>query len=515
MIKKTYTILILFLTIANGSVAQSVIDVTDYGELLDTVQKSQIFSDQKAFVDFAPENDQSPSQILKKYNKQKDSEQFDLQTFVGNNFDTALIDTSDVLAHIDHLWDYLTRKPDTQQEPSSLISLPHPYVVPGGRFREVYYWDSYFTMLGLAEAGKTDLIKNMLDNFAWLIRNYGHIPNGNRSYYLSRSQPPFFSLMIELYADLPQTNKKEVFREYRGVLKAEYDFWMKHAEKLNNKRKSAFRVVYSEEGGLLNRYWDNLSSPRPESYLHDIKTQNNTLRGDEIYRDIRAAAESGWDFSSRWFGDEKTIGSIQTTNIIPIDLNCLLYHQELILSDMYGKEQAHVYEKAAERRKENILETFWSEEKQFFFDYDFHQNEHTSSYNLAALYPLFFNIADTSMARGVVNVIEQEFLKDGGLVTTLNETGEQWDYPNGWPPLQWVGYKALKNYGYDRLAETVAERWIDLNIKVFFETNKMMEKYDVVDVDREGGGGEYELQDGFGWTNGVFLKLWNEIFSIH
>ena len=178
---------------------------------------------------------------------------------------------------------------------------------------------------------------------------------------------------------------------------------------------------------------------------------------------------------------------------------------------MYDNEKSTYYKNAAERRKEKIMEVFWNENSEFFFDYDFTQDKNTSTYSLAALYPLFFNIVDTAIAQKVAVVIEQNFLKAGGLVTTLYNTGQQWDYPNGWPPLQWIGYKALKNYGFDTLANDIAERWINLNVKVFFETNKMMEKYDVIDIHRKGGGGEYELQDGFGWTNGVFLKLWSEL----
>lgn len=505
--------LIIFLTILNCyyCLSQNIIYTTDYGELFDTVQKSRLFSDQKMFVDFTSKYEQTPSQILNKYQIEKNNKNFNLKTFIADNFDTVFIDTSFVLKHINFLWQYLTRIPGNEQNNSTLLPLKYPYIVPGGRFREIYYWDSYFTMLGLEVADQTEMIKNMLDNFAYLINIYGHIPNGNRSYYLSRSQPPFFSLMIELYSDLPHTDKKQIYKEYRDVLTKEYDFWMKHTTKLTKEKKAELRVVRLNNDCLLNRYWDNLNTPRPESYLYDIEIKNESSKNESIYRDIRAAAESGWDFSSRWFLDENSLTTIQTTNIIPIDLNCLLYHQEVILSKMYDNEKSTYYKNAAERRKEKIMEVFWNENSGFFFDYDFTQDKNTSTYSLAALYPLFFNIVDTAIAQKVAVVLEQNFLKAGGLVTTLYNTGQQWDYPNGWPPLQWIGYKALKNYGFDTLANDIAERWINLNVKVFFETNKMMEKYDVIDIQRKGGGGEYELQDGFGWTNGVFLKLWSEL----
>ncbi len=510
-VKKEVVILLVVVISHFCGNAQNVVYPTDFGVIFDTVQKAGIFADQKKFVDLTPQHNQSPAQILEKYNEAKSHENFDLRSFVAANFDTVLLDTSDVINHINHLWKYLTRYPDNDRQPSTLIPLKHPYIVPGGRFREIYYWDSYFTMLGLEVAKETEIIKNMLDNFAYLIDEYGHIPNGNRTYYLSRSQPPFFSLMIELYANLPQTNKSLVYKEYQNVLKKEYDFWMQHTKTLNEKHKAEKRVVHVSDNCLLNRYWDNRDTPRPESYLQDIETKNNAKQGEEIYRNIRAAAESGWDFSSRWLSNKHTLSSIQTTHIIPIDLNCLLYHQELVLSKMYDNKQAEKFKKAAEKRKANIIEIFWDEKRNFFFDYDFTKNKHTTTRSLAALYPLFFNIADTAIARKIAKATEQRFLKDGGLVTTLNNTGQQWDAPNGWPPLQWIGYKAMKNYGYDKLAKKIARRWISLNVKVFFETNKMMEKYDVEDINRKGGGGEYELQDGFGWTNGVFLKLWEEL----
>lgn len=136
-----------------------------------------------------------------------------------------------------------------------------------------------------------------------------------------------------------------------------------------------------------------------------------------------------------------------------------------------------------------------------------------TQYTLAGLFPLYFQMADTLQAMHVRRAIEEKFLASGGLVTTITTaTGQQWDYPNGWAPLQWIGYKACQNYGFDSLAREIARRWIALNARVFFTTGKMNEKYDVINIHRPGGGGEYPLQDGFGWTNGVFLAMWNELY---
>lgn len=200
----------------------------------------------------------------------------------------------------------LTRSTVEVEKWDSLLPLPKPYVVPGGRFREVYYWDSYFTMLGLAESGHWDKVEDMVSNFAAEIDAWGHIPNGNRSYYLSRSQPPFFSFMVELLAT---HDGDRVLKTWLPQMEKEYQYWMKGADALEP-GKANQRVVRMEDGALLNRYWDDNDTPRPESWLDDVTTaKNNPNRpATEIYRDLRSAAASGWDFSSRWMDDPKNWG---------------------------------------------------------------------------------------------------------------------------------------------------------------------------------------------------------------
>ena len=228
--------------------------------------------------------------------------------------------------HIRALWPALTRAADTANPRSSLIPLPKPYVVPGGRFREVYYWDSYFTMLGLVASGRTDLVRSMLDNFAHLVQIVGHIPNGNRTYYLSRSQPPFFAAMVGLYARATDTT--EALR-YLDAAEAEYAFWMSGAAALAPGQADR-NVVRLQDGSVLNRYWDDRADPRPESYRPDYEvaqTLPETQRAT-FYRNARATAESGWDFSSRWMRDPSDLRTLETTDLIPVDLNSLLYHAE-------------------------------------------------------------------------------------------------------------------------------------------------------------------------------------------
>lgn len=480
--------------------ADSLIFPSSFELLFKAVQKNEVFSDQKKFVDCSPRY--PVKEIMERYQNQKTSDTFNLKNFVGQNFDTLFLDTTDIIAHIEHLWTYLSHEPDNNSNASTLIPLPHNYIVPGGRFREIYYWDSYFTMLGLQESGKEQMIKDMLDNFAYLIEQFGHIPNGNRTYYLSRSQPPFFGSMIALYANLHSDKKKAVFEQYREALEKEYLFWM-----------SGKRMVEVKPGVNLNRYWDNKKTPRPESWKQDMETFEESGRDSSVFRDLRAAAESGWDFSSRWLADGESLSSINTTHIVPVDLNSLIYFMETLLSKAYNHdypEKAKHYAIKARERKQQIIDACWNTEKKWFFDYNITTKEQTGRYSLAGIYPLYFGIVDTVIAQKMAKTIQSMFLKPGGLVTTPYYTGQQWDAPNGWAPLQWLSYKGLKNYGINDLANTIAKRWINLNVKVFFETNKMMEKYDVENLNRKGGGGEYELQDGFGWTNGVFLKLWNE-----
>lgn len=472
-----------------------------YGELFREIQSEKLFKDQKTFVDLVPLI--HPDSLLKEYRIRRGHADFDLEIFVAEYFDVNQSDTSQMLRHLEFLWQDLTRKPDLQKKFSSLLPLPNPYIIPGGRFREIYYWDSYFTMLGLQISSEKKMIANMVENFAHLIRTYGHIPNGNRSYYLSRSQPPFFALMVTLLAEVEAD--ETILVRYLDVLEMEYAYWMRGE-----------KSVALGDAGTLNRYWDNRQTPRPESYLHDIETLEVSGRDSSVLRDLRSAAESGWDFSTRWFEDGRTLGTIVTTRFLPVDLNCLLYNLERTIQRACeiknDTEKRDRYSNLAEARKKMIRKYFWDDERGFYFDYDLEKKELSPHYTLAGLFPLFFNLADGHMADRVAAVTAEKFLKDGGLVTTLVEgAGQQWDYPNAWAPLQWISYVGLKNYEWDALAMEVARRWTGLNCKVYFETGKMMEKYDVVDLDRPGGGGEYEAQDGFGWTNGVFLKMWDEL----
>jgi len=190
-------------------------------------------------------------------------------------------------------------------------------------------------MLGLAADGRWDIVEGMVKNAAYMIRKFGFIPTANRTYLLSRSQPPFFSRMVKLLA---RHKGSMVMVEYLPYLVLEYRFWMKGKSKLAKQEHRAFaRVVEMKNSVLLNRYYDNKMTPRPESLHEDTETAGHAIErdADRLYLHLRAGAESGWDFSSRWFADANDIRTIHTADIIPIDLNCLLYQLETTIAEAY------------------------------------------------------------------------------------------------------------------------------------------------------------------------------------
>ena len=451
-----------------------------YDELFKGVQIQRVFNDSKTFCDAIPRY-LTPNEILDLYRQEYLKPTFNLTSFVLDNFilpNTSIIvhDKWTIEQHCHRLWPLLTRT--TNENYSSFIDVPYSFIVPGGAFREFYYWDTYFTMLGLIRSNETQLIKNMLDNFAYLIRKIGFIPNGNRYYYEGRSQPPFFSLMTEL------VNKTG---EYRNELELEYHFWMTK------------RNITLDDGTVLNRYYDELyDRPRIEGYFDDAELAHQ-MNDTNIYAHLRAAAESGWDFSSRWMEDEKDFSTLITANILPVDLNCLLYHLEVKLDK----------QNEAKRRRQAIQKYMWSNELKFFVDFNYIKKQVTNRLTLAALFPLWLNVSTKDQAENVAQQIETLFLRDGGVVTTLSkQSTQQWDSPNGWAPLQFIAYRALlKIPGYESVARIIRQRWMNVNERVFKNTGKMMEKYDVVDINKPAGGGQYETQDGFGWTNGVYLEM--------
>jgi alpha,alpha-trehalase len=489
-----------------------------YGELFVAVQCGRVFPDSKTFVDCVPLRE--PGAIMDEYHARRDADDFDLGRFVHANFETTQPPPSDyvsdpdqtLVAHIDKLWDVLTRHPREHRPYSSLLPLPQPYVVPGGRFGELYYWDSYFTMLGLAESGRHDLLRAMADNFAWLIDKYGHVPNGNRSYYLSRSQPPVFALMVELF----EVHGVSEAIGYLPRLRREHSFWMRGRAGLKP-GDATLHCVCMPDGSVLNRYWDELALPREEEYLEDVSTANGQSSRPvaEVYRDLRAGAASGWDYSSRWYDEGQDLSATRTTSIVPVDLNAFMHALEEQIADLSRKSgddaTADRFEALRRARADAIGRWLWDESAGAYFDYDLLRDRIRSErLCTATAAPLFTGIASPERATRTAAVMRDRLLQHGGIGTSLVASGQQWDQPNGWAPLQWLAIAGCRRYGLDALADEIRHRWLATVGSLYARECKLVEKYVVAptgDGAVGGGGGEYPLQDGFGWTNGVARKM--------
>ncbi|WP_414837917.1 trehalase family glycosidase [Candidatus Nanosalina sp. VS9-1] len=459
-------------------------------ELMRKVQKSEIFNDSKTFVDSIPLRE--PEKIA------EDAPEEITDKFIRENFrlpsEKTLNNTEglEIEDYIQRTWKNLTRK--KKEDEGTFIGLENPFLVPGGRFRETYYWDSYFTVLGLKASNLDESIQDTVENFADLIERYGFIPNGNRTYYLDRSQPPFFGETLKVLEQVKDFKEASKFTE---DLEKEYRFWME--------TEHCIQV----EGSDLNRYWSSSEVPRPESFREDSLIGEKSSRESELFRDVRAACESGWDFSTRWIKGEG-LEDIHTTDFAAVDLNSILYGMESQLAEWYRlkgrEEKAEEFQNRADRRKESFDRFFWSDERNFYFDYDTSTGENSDSWTIAGVFPLYFGLASQKQAEKVADTLKEKFLEDGGLKTTLSE-GQQWDSPNGWPPLQYMAVKGLMRYGEEELAEKIRSRWIETCENVFRSEGVMLEKYNVVNPGEDVKDGEYSNQVGFGWTNGVYLAL--------
>lgn len=475
-----------------------------FGPLFEAVQTERIFPDGKTFVDAVPREDSET--ILRAWRTEQPQGPDAMRAFVKQHFDVppGPGERLPLRAHIVALWPQLTRPPLTPPPGSSALPLPESYVVPGGRFREVYYWDSYFTMLGLKADNRADLVESMIDNFTSMIERYGHIPNGARTYYLSRSQPPFFALML----DLSEQTDPAIRARRLAALRKEHAYWMAGEACAKETRNPCERVMPMPDGSLLNRYWDDRDTPRDESFAEDRATAAKTpgRPATEMYRNLRAGAESGWDFSSRWLTDPHDLSTIRTTAIVPIDLNALLWAMETRIAkgcaDAADQPCQREFTKRADARKAAVDRYLWLGKENRYADWSRDSGKPTAVLTSATLYPLFVGMASPAQAKAVAATTRDKLTAAGGLRTTGSRTGQQWDAPNGWAPLQWVAIDGLGRYGEQDLARDIASRWIRTVSVTYHDTGKMLEKYDV-EEQRPGGGGEYPLQDGFGWTNGV------------
>ncbi|SMP78633.1 alpha,alpha-trehalase [Novosphingobium panipatense] len=479
-----------------------------FGDLFAAVQKEHVFADGKTFADAVPKR--APDAIMADYERAAPGSSAALRAFVLDNFVVPGVNDRPLpplREHIRALWPQLERRTPNVPPGSSAITLPAPYVVPGGRFREIYYWDSYFTMLGLVADGRDDLVEGMLEDFSSLIERFGHIPNGTRTYYLSRSQPPFFALML----DLSRATDGTIRARRLAALRKEHNYWMA-GEVCATTAEACKRVVRMPDGSVLNRYWDDRDTPRDESFAEDQATaaKASTRPTGEVFRNLRAGAESGWDFSSRWLSDPHDLSTIHATDVVPVDLNALIWAMEKRIEK--GCRQAgdqpctREFGQRATARKAAVQRFLWHAKQNRFADWIAPSSRPSKVVSSASLFPLFVGMATPAQAGAMAKATRSTLVADGGLRTTTVRTGQQWDAPNGWAPLQWVAVEGLRRYGHNALAQDIAARWIGTVNCTYLETGKMLEKYDVEER-LPGGGGEYPLQDGFGWTNGVTAAL--------
>lgn len=378
------------------------------------------------------------------------------------------------LNYIKNYWRKITRyRPhDTETH----IGLPYRFVVPNHlMFPEMYYWDSFFIIQGLLVAKKYSLVLNIVNDFLYLVKRFGIIPNASRFYFLSHSQPPFLSSMVLIAYKI--NHDKEWLRSAYQLIKKEYEnIWMGDFNK---------KIPIKTALGL-SRYFDI-------NYFHSM-----------------AEACSGWDMTPRF---EK-----RALDIIPCDLNFLLYKYERDLEFMSRElklKEEKKWRKAQEIRRKLINRFLWDKKKRFFFDYDMKHKRKINIYSLAPYFALWSGFCDKKQAEALYEKLKR-FETKHGLLTCDRSYGapeyQQWDWPNGWPNLQYVAVEGLKKYGYEKKAREIEENWLKLCSKIFRKTGKFWEKYDLI-KGRAAKSERYPTQEGFGWTNAVFLVFWKDLFN--
>jgi len=412
-----------------------------------------------------------------------------------------------------------------QLREQGLLYLPQPYVVPGGRFNEMYGWDSYFIQVGLLRDGKVVLAKDLADNFLYEIRNYGKILNANRTYYLTRSQPPFLTEMV--LSVYQRTQDRHWLEQAVPGIERYYRYWTTEPH-------------LTPETGL-SRYYDSGDGPAPEvvSAERDQKGQThyelvkNYYRSHSVqdydlsqyydqatgqltalfYKGDRSMRESGFDPSNR-FGPF----SVDIIHYNPVCLNSLLFMMERetaeIMSILGRESDAVIWRNRAEGRKAKVNSLMWDSTDGLYYDYNFVSKKIRRYTFLTTLYPLWAGIASREQAQRVDTNLRQ-FERPGGLQTSTTVTGSQWDAPFGWAPLEMIAAEGLRRYGFAQDANEISGRFLSLVLQQFIEHHTIVEKYDVVrrsmDVSSQIGFGYRSNEVGFGWTNSAFVELYAQL----
>ncbi|GLJ55871.1 hypothetical protein SUGI_1199660 [Cryptomeria japonica] len=433
------------------------------------------------------------------------------------------------------LWKVLSRKVNKSvgEEPDdhTLLPLPEALIIPGSRFREVYYWDSYWIIRGLLASKMYETAKGIVNNLMSLIHTYGFVLNGARTYYTNRSQPPLLSAMVR--AIYMKTGDLTFLKKTFPTLLQEHKFWNSGFHKVT------VRDVHGIKHSL-SRYYAMWNTPRPESATIDKETADGLTQAKRklLYREIATTAETGWDFSSRWMSNQKNLTTLHTTSIIPVDLNTYLLQMELniaFFAKALGKNSvAKDFTQASIARQLAIDAIFWNNDMGQWLDYwlDQHkceniqiterqseeiytwdtknQNKNSFASNFFPLWVEVFHSDPTRVEKVIQKFRTSGLLQPAGISTSLLNTGQQWDFPNGWAPVQHIIIEGIEKHSSKEgkeLAEDIARRWLRTNYAAFKSTKQMHEKYDVEACGSIGNGGEYTPQTGFGWSNGVVLAL--------
>ncbi len=394
-----------------------------------------------------------------------------------------------------------------------LLYLPYPYVVPGGRFNEMYGWDSYFIELGLLEHNRLKMARNMIDNLIYEINFYGTILNANRTYYLQRSHPPLLTEMILAYFN--KTHDKNWLKSTIPAIKKLHTYWTTPPHLISSLGLSRYYAggsgIPPEESSVyyakvLDYYKTHPIKDYDKSLFYNANSNQLT---EQFYVADRTVRESGFDITGKYGPFSAGI-----QDYAPVDLNVLLYQMEKDLHEIYmilgNKLTADRWAKNANTRATLINQYLWSEEAGYYFDYNFKTNQLRPYIYATTYYPLWAGIASKKQAQAVVNHLP-DLLAKGGILTSCYQQGVQWDAPFGWAPLQYFAVLGLERYGYKKQAMNIATRFIHTINKAYEETQTIFEKYDVRSISPHTEGKiQYSYKTnvvGFGWTNGVYLVL--------
>jgi len=583
-----------------------------YGELLQEIELARPFADSKTFVDMP--TTRPLEEVLAAFNQlpKPVTNNTDLQNFLSTYFAPAggelaevpsgelqtnpqfldnVNDTivADFVREVIAIWPDLTRRYVGSTNCSgcvdSFLDLNRTFVVAGGRFREPYYWDSFWIVEGLlrTQGTFTQIARNIIENFLDFVEDFGFVPNGARVYYLNRSQPPLLAQMVAVYVEY--TNDTQILARALPLLEKEHDFWQINRTVSVNTPSGSYE---------LNRYAVENNQPRPESFREDWVTANNAsyysasgiiypeveaLNETEkaaLYANLASGAESGWDYSSRWMRTPNDaaqdvyfpLRSLNVMKTVPVDLNSILYANEITIAELHnitGNSSASTqWAQIAETRQKAMYEIMWNSTYNSYFDYNLTSNaqnvymvadENASPLETAGAppglqvaffpsqyYPFWTGAAPDELKANPLavklaysRVAELLRLKAGGIAASNLVTGQQWDEPNVWPPLMYILIKGLHNtpptFGADDdsyvwtqdTALALAQRYLDSTFCTWRATGgstpglaqlqgaagngTMFEKYADNATNRVGAGGEYQVVEGFGWTNGVLIWI--------